>query len=254
VNFPANLLEQQRQFLEEVARGYGFTGDTETAFRGRFDPDNTKKINKVLAGYLAWNKEPVDKAQKLQDELDKICEVLEHDGCVIERLSTDERKRGRQPKGKSPWEQAFKWLWEEKFRDWQQRQNLDVPSEEEQKEVVCRFLEEIENNFKYDKLLHVPEQPIILKDQYIPIQVTLERRYTHAVETTWGLRGVRSGTQASLCPQGIGGIPAKSGGLERGKETASANHSACRSRDGKIYAVEEGSLLKCPRRTAEFEK
>jgi HEAT repeat protein/phage terminase Nu1 subunit (DNA packaging protein) len=57
---------------------------------------------------------------------------------------------------------------------------------EPQKNAVCRFLEEIENNFEYDKLLHIPEQPIILKDQYIPIQVTLQRKYTHAVETTWG--------------------------------------------------------------------
>jgi HEAT repeat protein/phage terminase Nu1 subunit (DNA packaging protein) len=63
---------------------------------------------------------------------------------------------------------------------------LDKLGLEPEKKAVCRFLEEIENNFKYDKLLHIPEQPIILKDQYIPIQVTLERRYTHAVETTWG--------------------------------------------------------------------
>ena len=63
---------------------------------------------------------------------------------------------------------------------------LDKLGLEPEKNAVCRFLEEIENNFKYDKLLHIPEQPIILKDQYIPIQVTLERKYTHAVETTWG--------------------------------------------------------------------
>ncbi len=63
---------------------------------------------------------------------------------------------------------------------------LDKLGLEPQKNAVCRFLKEIENNFKYDKLLHIPEQPIILKDQYIPIQVTLERKYTHAVETTWG--------------------------------------------------------------------
>jgi hypothetical protein len=60
------------------------------------------------------------------------------------------------------------------------------PVEHNQQDAVCRFLENIENNFKYDKLLHIPEQRIILKDQYIPIQVTLERKYTHAVETTWG--------------------------------------------------------------------
>jgi HEAT repeat protein len=63
---------------------------------------------------------------------------------------------------------------------------LDKLGLEPEKNAVCRFLKEIENNFKYDKLLHIPEQPIILKDQYIPIQVTLERKYTHAVETTWG--------------------------------------------------------------------
>ena len=60
------------------------------------------------------------------------------------------------------------------------------PVEHNQQDAVCHFLKEIENNFKYDKLLHIPEQPIILKDQYIPIQVTLERKYTHAVESTWG--------------------------------------------------------------------
>src|SRR5919199_4158140 len=60
------------------------------------------------------------------------------------------------------------------------------PVEQNQQDAVYRFLKEIENNFKYDKLLHIPEQPIILKDQYIPIQVTLERKYTHAVESTWG--------------------------------------------------------------------
>ena len=63
---------------------------------------------------------------------------------------------------------------------------LDKLGLEPEKNAVCRFLEAIENNFKYDKLLHIPEQPIILKDQYISIQVTLERKYTHAVETTWG--------------------------------------------------------------------
>ncbi len=63
---------------------------------------------------------------------------------------------------------------------------LDKLGLEPEKNAVCHFLEEIENNFKYDKLLHIPEQPIILKDQYIPIQVTLERKYTHAVESSWG--------------------------------------------------------------------
>jgi HEAT repeat protein/phage terminase Nu1 subunit (DNA packaging protein) len=185
VNSSANLAEQQRQFLEAMATHYNFTGDTRTVFLSRFDEVNANKENSVLVGFIDWSRQPEDKPQKLQDELKKICQVLEQDNCPISKP-----KRGRQPKGKSPWEQAFKWLWQEKFPEWQQRQNLVAPnlslSEQAQKNAVCRFLKEIENNFKYDKLLHIPEQPIILKDQYIPIQVTLERRYTHAVETTWG--------------------------------------------------------------------
>ncbi|GBE90945.1 HEAT repeat domain-containing protein [Nostoc cycadae] len=57
-------------------------------------------------------------------------------------------------------------------------------SQEEQKNAVLEFLQAIENNFKYLKLFHTL-QPIVLKRQYIPIQVTLERRYKHEVETTW---------------------------------------------------------------------
>jgi len=55
-----------------------------------------------------------------------------------------------------------------------------------QKNAVCRFLEAIEEKFKNVYLLHRSEQPIILKDQYIPIQVTVERRYKHEVESSWG--------------------------------------------------------------------
>jgi phage terminase Nu1 subunit (DNA packaging protein) len=185
VNSSANLAEQQRQFLEAMATHYSFTGDTRTVFLRRFDEVNANQENSVLARFITWSRQAEDGAQKLQDELKKICQVLEKDGCPISKP-----KRGRQPKGQSPWEQAFKWLWQTQFPEWQQQQNLVAPnpslSKQAQKNAVCRFLKEIENNFKYDKLLHIPEQPIILKDQYIPIQVTLERKYTHAVETTWG--------------------------------------------------------------------
>jgi HEAT repeat protein len=54
-----------------------------------------------------------------------------------------------------------------------------------QKNAVCRFLAEIENEYKYVPIFHPPHK-IILQDQYIPIEVTLERRYRHEVETTWG--------------------------------------------------------------------
>ncbi len=185
MNSSANFAEQQRQFLETMATQYNFTGDTRSVFLFRFDEVNANKENFVLARFITWSRQPEDGTQKLQDELKKICQVLEKDNCPISKP-----KRGRQPKGQSPWEQAFKWLWQTQFPEWQQRQNLVAPnpslSEQAQKNAVCRFLKEIENNFKYDKLLHIPEQPIILNYQYIPIQVTLERKYTHAVETTWG--------------------------------------------------------------------
>ena len=54
-----------------------------------------------------------------------------------------------------------------------------------QKNAVCQFLQDIEDNFKYIRLFHT-QQEIVLKQQYIPIQVTLERKYRHEVETSWG--------------------------------------------------------------------
>jgi len=54
-----------------------------------------------------------------------------------------------------------------------------------QKNAVCQFLQDIEYNFKSIRLFHT-QQEIVLKQQYIPIQVTLERKYRHEVETTWG--------------------------------------------------------------------
>jgi len=183
VNSPNNLKEQQSQFLEEMATKYNFTGDTRTLFlrRFRFCNKNARELRTVLLDEIAWDNDILNREQKYQDELKKICQVLKNHGCPIEKP-----KRGRPPQGKIPWEQASDWLWEEKFPQWQPRQNLDAPSEEEQKEAVCRFLKHIEDKFQYFHLLHRREQPIILKDQYIPIQVTLERKYTHAVETTWG--------------------------------------------------------------------
>jgi predicted NACHT family NTPase len=178
VNSPANL-SPQRQFLEEIATHYSFTGDRRTVFLSRFDPINLTKDNTVLVGFIDWNKDSRDKAQKLQDELKNICQVLEKDGCLI-----DKPKRGRQPKGKSPWEQAFKWLWD-KFPEWQPKQIVKVPSEQVQKTAFSLFLKNIEDKSNELYLLHRRDKPIVLKDQYIPIQVTRERRYNHLVESIW---------------------------------------------------------------------
>ena len=66
-------------------------------------------------------------------------------------------------------------------------EELDELGLDPEKNAVCQFLEDIEDNpdFKYIRLFH-ESQKIVLKDQYIPIQVTLERKYRHEVETTRG--------------------------------------------------------------------
>ncbi|MEB3281305.1 MAG: HEAT repeat domain-containing protein [Lyngbya sp.] len=57
----------------------------------------------------------------------------------------------------------------------------DTPTPEEQKNAVLNFLEKIEEKCKDIKLFHL-EQKIPLTQQYIPIQVTLERRYKKLTE------------------------------------------------------------------------
>lgn len=54
-----------------------------------------------------------------------------------------------------------------------------------QKQAICEFLTDIENQFKSKKLLHSP-QHVLRKDLYIPVQATLERKYQHEVESFWG--------------------------------------------------------------------
>ena len=54
---------------------------------------------------------------------------------------------------------------------------------EPKQQVIRQFLEEIEERVKYLRLFHVPQERILLQEQYIDIQVTLERRFKHEVET-----------------------------------------------------------------------
>ena len=53
-------------------------------------------------------------------------------------------------------------------------------------QAVAEFLQAIETRFQYLKLFHVPQERVLLQDQYIPIEVTLERRYKHDIETIRG--------------------------------------------------------------------
>jgi predicted NACHT family NTPase len=117
---------EEQQFLEAIALELNLTGDIRAAFLARFNPKNANTINSNLVSFITWNKEPEDKSQKLQEELQNICKILEDHGCPFNKP-----KRGRAPKGQSPWEQGYKWLWESRFPEWQRdnNQSLSVPEE-----------------------------------------------------------------------------------------------------------------------------
>lgn len=117
---------EEQQFLEAIARELNLTGDSLAAFLARFNPKNANKKNSNLVSCITWNNELDNKSQKLQEELQNICKILEDNGCPLK-----EPKLGRAPKGQSPWEQGYKWLWESRFPEWQRENNqrLSVPAE-----------------------------------------------------------------------------------------------------------------------------
>ncbi|BAY83119.1 HEAT domain protein repeat-containing protein [Calothrix parasitica NIES-267] len=73
------------------------------------------------------------------------------------------------------------------------RHELERLGLEPQKNAVCEFLEDIENNFKYIQLFHSKQQQIVLKEQYIPIQVSLETKRKDVEE--FFVRDVESGNE-----------------------------------------------------------
>jgi len=121
---------EEQQFLEAIARELNLTGDSLAAFLARFNRKNADRENSTLANSIAWNKSLDHTSQKLQAELANICKILEAHGCPFTRPD-EQKKPGRAPKGQSPWEQGYKWLWESRFPEWQRdnNQSLSVPGE-----------------------------------------------------------------------------------------------------------------------------
>lgn len=62
---------------------------------------------------------------------------------------------------------------------------LDRLGLEPHKNTILQFLEYIQDHFKYLKFFH-SQKNVIIEDQYIPIEVTSERRYRHEVKSFWG--------------------------------------------------------------------
>lgn len=121
---------EEKQFLEAIALRLTLTGDTLAVFLARFSRENATRENSNLVSLIAWNNSPVDPNQKIQDELKKICDILEKDDCPIVRPD-GQKKPGRAPKDQSPWKQANKWLWESRFPEWQRDNQWLVSGQEE---------------------------------------------------------------------------------------------------------------------------
>ena len=72
------------------------------------------------------------------------------------------------------------------------RDELERLGLEPEKNAVCQFLEDIKNNFKYIQLFHSKQQ-IVLKEQYIPIQVSLKTKRKDVED--FFVRDVESGNE-----------------------------------------------------------
>lgn len=120
----------EKQFLDAMALHYEFRGDTQAAFLARFDRKNISVNNEHVASKVTWNKDQSTPNQKLQTELSKICDVISKDSGPIQK------RRGRRPKGQSPWEQVYDWLWKVKFPDWEKEAlKNEIPNSYERSKV-----------------------------------------------------------------------------------------------------------------------
>ncbi|MGK7880021.1 MAG: HEAT repeat domain-containing protein, partial [Crocosphaera sp.] len=93
---------------------------------------------------------------------------------------TNENWQGINTKGgKNTFENTTVNIYQKSENKAQHKPNL---TEQELKDLYCQFLQQIQEKYQYLKLFHT-HKPVKLLDQYIPIQVTLERRFTHEIET-----------------------------------------------------------------------
>ncbi|MDB9307413.1 HEAT repeat domain-containing protein, partial [Aphanizomenon sp. CS-733/32] len=121
-----------------------------------------------------WNKKPLETSTFLSHRIDAKVEAGSSGGAVFsEKLGG---VLGIIQCSKSDESYVIRW---DNILD-----KLDQLGLEPKKNIIKSFLEEIESSFQNIKLFHSTE-PITIKDQYIPIQVTLERKYNHTIETTW---------------------------------------------------------------------
>jgi HEAT repeat protein/GTPase SAR1 family protein len=114
--------ERKKDFLNQVANDYGFFQKTREVFLDRFDEENAASKNTEIAKHMGMPH------QEFQDYLREICD----------KLGFSSNGKGRHPKGKSPWEKAFTWLWNEKFVEVRELEQPTANSEPERKLLIHR--------------------------------------------------------------------------------------------------------------------
>ena len=165
------------QDLSTSVKVYGFPPNKSNNFPQGIDVDGENITPsapvKILSTYRStqiktnnlWNKLPQENSTFLSHRIDAKVESGSSGGAVFaEDLGG---VVGVIQCSKSDTSYVIRW---DNIRDELEKLNL-----EPEKNAVCRFLEDIENNFKYIQLFHSKQQ-IVLKEQYIPIQVSLETK------------------------------------------------------------------------------
>ncbi|MEA5467813.1 HEAT repeat domain-containing protein [Spirulina sp. 06S082] len=153
--------------------------------------------NKTVTGDRAWNILPQPTAKFLSHKIDTKVEpgtsggavIAEDLGGIVGIIQCSNKNGDRQ---------TYCIRWDNITR---QLEQLNL---EPKQQVIRQFLEEIEEKVKYLRLFHVPQERILLQEQYIEIQVTLERKFRHEFETMRGYAESEIDNQRIYALKGMG--------------------------------------------------
>ena len=102
----------------------------------------------------------------------------------------------------------------------------------ELKDAVYEFLTDVEAKFSDLKLFHAPQKKVPLTDQYIPIQVTLERSYQEKINENFGSYGESEEEIKRIYAAKGEKYERKQEDWQRGEKRSSNNNDFGRSRHG----------------------
>ena len=115
----AESCDQKKRFMEDLASRCGFSGKKWDVFLYRFGEEKHGSTNETIAESLWTDEEVADRKQTFQDHLTRICDRLVEKGSP--GISSKKRSPGRPKVEESPWQNAYRWLWDVKFPEWQEQ-------------------------------------------------------------------------------------------------------------------------------------